>query len=294
MEIRQLKTFQTVAQLLSFNRAAQVLNYAQSTVSAQIKLLEQELGVSLFERLGKRITLTQEGQKLIRYARKMVDMEQETLTEMSRKEEPHGSISVRIPQTLSTYRLPDILQQFKTHYPKVSFNVSTCASYTLEQELKAGIIDVAFLLADSINALDLQSEVLAYEPLILVADPNHPLATKPKVTVQDLQGESILLPKHDCGYKMQFETMLSERQVKAATITELNSIEAVKQCVIRGIGITIIPQIAVAKEIAHNQLTPLAWTDDTIESAVLMIQHKDKWISPVLKTFMDISREVCK
>jgi DNA-binding transcriptional LysR family regulator len=293
MEIRQLKTFQTVAQLLSFNRAAQVLNYAQSTVSVQIKLLEQELGVSLFERLGKRIVLTPEGQKLIRYARKMVDMEQETLTEMSRKEEPHGSISVRIPQTLSTYRLPDILQQFKARYPKVGFNVSTCASYTLEQELKAGIIDVAFLLADAINAQDLQSEVLAIEPLILIADPAHPLAAKPKVTTKDLEGESILLPKHDCGYKMQFETMLSERQIKS-TITELNSIEAVKQCVIRGIGITIIPQIAVATEIAQNQLTPLAWTDDTIESAVLMIHHKDKWISPVLKTFMDISREVCK
>ncbi len=114
------------------------------------------------------------------------------------------------------------------------------------------------------------------------------------VTINDLAGEFILLPKHDCGYKMQFENMLSEGQVKDTTITELNSIETVKQCVIRGIGITIIPRIAVAAEIAHKQLTPLAWTDDTVESAVLMIRHKDKWISPVLKTFMDISREVCK
>ncbi|MCP4114362.1 MAG: LysR family transcriptional regulator substrate-binding protein [Desulfobacteraceae bacterium] len=210
------------------------------------------------------------------------------------KLQPHGSISIRIPQTLGTYRLPDILQRFKARYPKVGFNVSTCASYTLEQELKAGIIDVAFLLADSINALDLKSEVLAFEPLVLVAAPDHPLAARPAVTVNDLAGESILLPKHDCGYRMQFETMLSERQIQSTTITELNSIEAIKQCVLRGIGITIIPQIAVANEIARKQLIPLAWADDTVESAVLMIQHKDKWVSPVLETFMDISRKVCK
>jgi DNA-binding transcriptional LysR family regulator len=98
MELRQLKTFKTVAQLLNFNRAAEILNYSQSAVSAQIKLLEEELGVKLFERLGKRIALTQAGETLMRYSQKMLDIEKETLTEVSGWKEPHGSISVRIPQ----------------------------------------------------------------------------------------------------------------------------------------------------------------------------------------------------
>ena len=91
MELRQLKTFQTVARLLNFNRAAEILNYSQSAVSTQIKLLEEELGVSLFDRLGKSVCLTEAGHMLVQYSQKMLDIEKETLAKVSGWEEPQGS-----------------------------------------------------------------------------------------------------------------------------------------------------------------------------------------------------------
>ena len=136
MELRQLKTFQTVTRLASFNRAAEALNYAQSTVSAQIKLLEEEFGVPLFNRLGKNITLTEAGQMLMRYSQRMLDIEKETLTKVSGWEEPHGSISIRIPQSIGTYLLPSVLSKFKESFPRVGFDISTCAYNELIQELK--------------------------------------------------------------------------------------------------------------------------------------------------------------
>lgn len=294
MELRQLRTFQTVARLMNFNRAADALNYAQSTVSAQIKLLEEELGVSLFDRLGKRIVITEAGQKLMRYAQKMIDIEQETLTEISNSETLIGSISVRAPQTVGTYLLPPVLLQFKNQYPRVGFDVSSCAFYTLRQELRSGIIDVAFLLAESVNAADLTAELVRIEPLVFVSAPNHALTKRVGITFDDLNGQSILLPKHDCSYKMQFEEMLTAENIKPSVVMEFNSIEAIKQCVVKGLGITVIPEIAVKAELGQNKLEQIPWLDGSLETGVLMIRHKDKWISPALQTFMDLSRETMK
>ena len=124
MELRQLKTFQMVGKLLSFNRAADALNYAQSTVSVQIRGLEEEFGVPLFDRLGKQVVLTEAGQTLMRYAQKMLDMEEETHSELAGRTQSQGSLCVRIPQSLGTYFLPSILQRFHARYPNVGFDIN--------------------------------------------------------------------------------------------------------------------------------------------------------------------------
>jgi len=102
MELRELKTFQKVATLLSFNRAAEVLHYAQSTVSAQIKALEDELGLPLFDRLGKQIVLTDAGEKLLKYSRRLLAFHEETYAEIKGQQELRGSLTIRIPQTVAT------------------------------------------------------------------------------------------------------------------------------------------------------------------------------------------------
>ncbi|MFZ0942595.1 MAG: LysR family transcriptional regulator [Syntrophobacteraceae bacterium] len=292
MELRQLKTFLMVAKLLSFNRAADALNYAQSTVSVQIRGLEEEFGVPLFDRLGKQVVLTEAGQVLMRYAQKMLDIEEETHCEVAGHTLSQGSLSVRIPQSLGTYFLPAILQRFHSRYPNVGFDINSCAFHSLENELKSGVTDVAFLLAESINARDLKCEVLGVLPLVIVAKPDHPLAGRSSMAVEDLKGEAIILPKHDCSYRMVFEQMLTEKRIKTASIIEMNTIEAINQCVMRGIGVTIMPEITVKDEIHDKKLVVLPWSEEVLETAILMIRHKDKWISPTLSAFMEDAREV--
>lgn len=290
MELRQLKTFMTVAQFLNFNRAAQALNYAQSTISTQIRLLEEEFGKPLFDRLGKTIVLTEAGEVLLRYAGKILDIEKETLAQVTGHEETHGSITIRAPQSLSVYLLPPVIKAFKERYPKVGFDISSCAQ-SVQQELRSGIIDLAFLLADSIHERDLIAEVLGFQKLFLVAGPDHPLAGLPSVHVKDLAEHTILLPKQDCSYRMTFQQMLIEEKVACASIMEFNSVEAIKQCVQQGVGVTVIPGMAIRKEIDAQRIVRLPWTEKALETAVLMIRHKDKWISPVLNAFMDLVRE---
>ena len=294
MELRQLKTFQTVARLLSFNRAAKVLNYAQSSVSAQIKLLEEDFGVPLFNRLGKQIRLTPAGRMLMRYSQKMLDIEKETLAKVSGCEEPHGSISIRIPQSIATYLLPSVLTRFQRRFPKIGFDISSCAYDALIHELKTGIIDLAFLLAESIPFSELKTELLRIERLVVVSSPDHPLAKPDQLHLHDLANHSILLPKHDCSYKMLFEQMLTEEKIGPATFMEMNSVETIKRCAIKGIGVAMIPLMAIRQELALNQLRILPWPEETLETAVLMIWHRAKWISPALQDFMNTARNVMK
>lgn len=291
MELRQLKTFLTVGKLLSFNRAADTLNYAQSTVSVQIRALEDEFGVPLFDRLGKQVVLTEAGQALMQYARKMLDIEQETISQVTGRTQPLGSLSIRIPQSLSTYCLPAILASFRLRHSRISFDINSCALDPLEHELKSGVTDVAFLMAESITARDLKSEILGIVELAVVTGADHPLAAmNSRMSIQDLEGECIILPKQDCSYRMTFEQMLAEKRVRTASIIEMNSIEAIKQCVIRGVGITIIPEISIREEARQGKLAILPWTEDQLETAVLMIWHKDKWLSPTLQAFMRCAR----
>jgi len=290
MELRQLKTFTTVAQLLSFNRAAQALNYAQSTISTQIRLLEEEFGKPLFDRLGKTIVLTEAGQVLLRYAGKMLDIQKETFTQVAGLEESHGSITLRAPQSLSIYALPPILKQFQRHCPKVRLDINSC-TLTLQQELRSGVIDLAFLFIDSIQEHDLIAEVLGFEKLCLISSPTHPLAASSSMELKDLEKHTVLLPTQDCSYKMLFKQMLAEEKVSPGVILSLNSIEAIKQCVLQGIGVTLIPEMAVTKELAAGDLLLLPWGEQELETTILMIRHKDKWVSPALQVFMEQVRE---
>ena len=294
MEIRQLRTFQAVAQMLSFNRAAERLHYAQSSISAQIQALEEELDVKLFDRLGRRILLTEAGERLLQYTGKILDLADETRAEVVRSKEPEGALTIRVPESFCVHRVPPVVKQFRSRFPKVRLSFITCAVENLQKDLRKGITDLAFLLTESIQAADLEAEALGFEHIMLVASPEHPLAAKPEIQTRDLEGETILLSKVDCSYRRSFEQILDQGNVRTGTTLEFNSVEAIKQCVMEGVGITILPEIAVAREIAQGRLAALTWGEGEMEVALLMIWYRERWRSPSLEAFMAMTREVLK
>ena len=114
----------------------------------------------------------------------------------------------------------------------------------------------------------------------------------PVFSMGDMAGESILLPRHDCSYKMIFEGMLAEAGVDSVVFMVLNSIEAIKKCVLQGIGVAMIPRMSVKEEIDQKKMVALALPEENLETAVLMIWHKEKWVSPTLQAFMETVRRV--
>jgi DNA-binding transcriptional LysR family regulator len=290
VEIRQLKTFRAVAQLMSFNRAADRLGYAQSSVSAQIQALEEELGVRLFDRLGRRIVLTQAGETLERYAARMLDLAEETLAQVASETTPRGSLTIRVPESLGVCRLPPVVRAFQQQNPEVRLRLVTCAHDGLKEDLRRGLTDLAFLLAEAVVAPDLDAEVLGFESVVLVAPPGHPLVSRRLVSTRDLAGQTFLVSTVDCSYLKTFRRILDEEGVSLSRVLEFSSVATLKECAAHGGGITLLPEMNVGRELAEGRLALVPWSEGRLEVAILMAWHKERWVSPTLKAFMDAAR----
>lgn len=197
MEFRNLKTFRVVADELSFSRAAEQLHMAQSTVSAQIKSLEEELGLKLFDRIGRRVLITDAGQKLYAYARRIDEMNDEILAEVAGGKNVGGALTIRVPETLAATYMPEVVEHFQKDNPKAGLNFINCTDRQLREELNSGRIDLAFLITEAITLKAVNVRMLKTEQLIFVAGPTHPLCRQQKITYHDLHGRTVLLPKTD-------------------------------------------------------------------------------------------------
>jgi DNA-binding transcriptional LysR family regulator len=197
MELRHVHTFRAVARSLNFTKAAERLNLAQSSVSAQIKSLEEELGVKLFDRIGRRVLLTTAGEKLSEYARRMEEMTNEIVSEISGATDTKGSLTIRTPETLATVYCPEIVRLFHNRYPMVRLDFINCTDRQLREELNSGRIDLAFLMTDEVAIPEVKVRALRTEPLVMVAGPGNPLTVRKKVATEDLKDQTILLPRTD-------------------------------------------------------------------------------------------------
>lgn len=302
MELRQIKTFRAVAEELSFSRAAARLGYVQSSVSAQVAALEREFGVPLFDRLGRRVALTEAGIVMLGYSRKLLALAEETKENVVDagvgSGEVTGSLTVSAPETLLTYRLPRLLALFHERYPKVRLSVRPSTVGRLagsaRRAVEVGKVDVAFVLDGPVEAPGLSVEPLVEEGVTVIAPAAHRLASFTSVSARDLSGETVLLPEapeSGCAYRGQFERQLSAADVAPPEKMEFQSIEAVKQCVAAGMGVSVLPGVAVNADLRDGKLAALEW-NESFEVLTQMVWHEERWMSPALKAFLETAREV--
>lgn len=292
MELRQLTTFRMLAMTLNFTRTAIALNYVQSNVTLQIQALEEELGVRLFDRLGKRVILTDMGERLLRYAERILDLADEMHTVATSDREPLGSLVISAPETLCTYRLPALLSRMRTLYPQIQLQFRPSSVGNLRRLVTDGILDVAFVLEEPIHATMLAVEPLRSEPLQLIAAPSHSLAQASQVGPKDLERETLLLTEQGCSYRLLFEHSLAAAGVQPANVLEFNGVEAIKQCVMVGMGVSVLPAMAMRTEVEQGRLVVLPWVQPNFQISMQMIWHKEKWLSPALQTFIGTALEM--
>lgn len=287
MELRYLKTFHTIATVGSFYRAAEILGYAQSTVSDQIKALETDLHATLFNRTGSQISLTPAGERLIQYAPNVLNLEDEIRLEVSQTSLMSGTLTLRVPETVGIHLLP-VVQEFHQQYPRVNFAFNPCAFFGLVEELHAGMLNLAFLLADEFQGPGIEVETLTTLPLTVVAAAGHPLAGKTDFTLADLKDETFLIPTSDCSYIQMLEKILTEERMELPRIWRLNTLTAIKQVLLSGTGVSVLPEIAVQPELADGRLAAIPWRP--LEARLLMIWKRNAWQPPVLGAFMKAVR----
>ncbi|MEU5957371.1 LysR family transcriptional regulator [Streptomyces sp. NPDC047525] len=261
MELRLLVTFEKVASVLSFTQAAAELKYAQSSVTSQIRSLESSLGTELFDRLGSRIRLTEAGERLLPYARQIIELTEEARAEVADAGEPSGAIAVGTMESLTSYRLPPLLELFHHRYPKVQLSLRPTLGDETRHALRQGTYDVGFLMERETTHAGLETEVLAEEPLVLVCAPTHPLAGHggDSLATGDLAAVQLVGTEPGCPYRDLFEDELRVRNGAPPPFMEFGTIEATKRGVAGGLGVALLPRMAVRDELASGVLVALPW-----------------------------------
>jgi DNA-binding transcriptional LysR family regulator len=291
MELRQLEIFRILAHELSFTRAAERAHCVQSNVSVQIRAMEQELGVQLFERLGQHVKLTAHGLRLLPYAERILRLLEEARTVAKDGNSPAGPLLIGSPESVLTYRLPPVLQAFRTKFPEVELAFRAVGGSELVPQLERGQLDLGLLIDDTLTDPKLQVEVLCPEPLILLAHSQHPLLARREVTAEDLRDEAFLLTDSGCAYRSKLEQALGAAHVRPKVVMEFNSVETIKQCAALGMGVACLPAIVASSEIATGKLAALRWSGADLSMKTLAVWHKDKWLSPAMEAFLTLLRK---
>lgn len=294
MELRQLATLREVAAAGGFTKAAERLGYAQSSITAQIQALERELGVRLFERLGKRVVLTDAGRRLLDYAERILKLADEARAVLAEGDEPVGTLSIGAAETLCTYRLPPLLRRYRARFPRVQLIVKPGLCPDMRQAVRQGELDLAFLLEEPVSPPDLVVEPLVRESVLVLACPDHPLARREAIAPCDLGGETLLVAEGRGSYRERFERALAAAGVRPGVVLEFGGVEAIKQCATAGMGVAVLPAVAVAEEVTGGQLVALPWRGPDLSVVTQLAWHKDKWLSPALRAFLQMTWEVLR
>lgn len=296
MESQKLKTFREVARTLNFTRAASNLSYAQSSVTAQVKALEDELGVPLFDRLGRRVVLTGPGERFLGYTERMLELEEEARASVLVIDEPVGTVTVSAAETHCTYRLPAVLRRLKERFPRVRVILrpvpvgAFCGDTA--RGLSDGSVDVAFVLDEPVRAGDLVVEPLVEEPVVVVVGPDHLLGRFQRVGPEDLEDETLLLTGTGCSYRRLFERSLLDEGFRPRIVQEFSGVEAIKQCAIAGMGVAVLPEVTVAGEVEDGRLARLPWAGSELRLITQATRHGERWLSPAVRAFLEVAREV--
>ncbi|MCD1261651.1 LysR family transcriptional regulator [Paenibacillus athensensis] len=291
MDLVYFRTFREVARRSSFTRAAEQLGYAQSSVTAQIQKLEREYGVPLFERFGRKLRLTPPGETLLALASHMLELYDQSKERIA--SEVSGTLTVGTIDSLAAYYIPPYLQQLRQQFPALSVQLLTESEASLIAAVKDGDCDIGLTLDASPADPQLVCIPLRREPLVLVAAPGHPLAgIDAPATLEQLQGSELIVTEQSCIYRSLFEKLLRERRIAYRLVFELASLEAIKQCVRSGLGIALLPAIAVQQELTQGTLSAIPLADD-LHIELQLVRHPGKWLSQPLAGLIGMLQQEC-
>ena len=291
MTITQLETFLKIAETGSFTSAANMLGYAQSTVTTQIKQLETELNCLLFERLGKSIALTPEGERLRGYAEKMLQTEREIRLEVPMAREPAGTIRLGISESLCYGPLPRCLMGYRERYPRMDIRLQFVSHGSFPEMLKTGALDIVCTLNPIIEQPELTALYRKRETLGFYSSPGYPLAARPEVCEKDLEQVPLLLTSHECAFRQMLLEDLARSSVTPRIVLETSSKEILKQFAANELGVAFMPDMAVRSGTEERRLKRLNWTGYDFPVFSQIFVHKDKHMSEALSALAAMLRD---
>ncbi len=288
MELRNLRTFQAVVDQGSYSQAAETLGYTQSTVTVQIRQLEEELGVTLFERIGRRMALTDAGARLLPRTREVLAAAERLAAEGRADGVLRGTLRVDMAETLLCYRMQPVIRAFRAQAPQVKLILRSRSCMRIAENLCRGGCDLGLGYDMSRAGERVEAETLCQCELLLVAAPA--FAHPDFVTPHQFKPVSLIADEPDSLFRRQLEAYLRERDIVLDETVELWSTEAIKRCVMSHLGVAFLPRFVVAEELKRGQLTVLATPVSGLSDPVLCARRRNCRPTPAMELFCRLLR----
>ncbi len=286
MTIRHLEIFITVADCGKMRLAAEKLFISQPSVSQAIAEIESYYGVKLFERLSKKLYITDSGERLLKYARHIVNLFKEMEVDIKNAGE---NVCLRIGGTVTvgTCLLCPIVTLFEKKHPGVSTKVIVNNTSVIEDMLLHSTLDLAIIEGETIS-LDIIKIPIYKDKLVLVCGENHPFANEKEINIDKLQGQDIIAREQGSRDRNIFERFLKDEKISVNVKWNSTNTEAIKNAVIAGQGLAILSSIIISKELECDKLRIVPIKDMNITRDIFLVYHKNKFISEHMKSFLEV------
>jgi len=282
--LRQLRRFEAVAHHLSFTQAAKALHPRQPAVAMQVKAIEEQLGLPLFEQLGKQIYITEAGQEIHHYSRAIRQLLDEAEDVINALKGAHqGRLTISVAST-ANYFVPTLLGVFHERFPDVTVSLDVTNRETLLQQLNENGVDLV-VMGQPPEGANLEAGTFMENPLVIVAPPDHPLAKQKSIPFSRLEDEVFLTRERGSGTRSAIERFFEQHGVQLNTGMEIASNEAIKQSVQAGLGLGLLSRDTLDMELALKKLVILDVEDFPIVRYWYVMHRKGKRLSTVAQAF---------
>lgn len=291
MEIRQVQSFVHVARLGSFSKAAETMGYSQSAITVQIRLLEEELGTKLFDRMGKKVSLTPQGKRFLEHASHILYEMNRTIMAMNEDRELENPLHIGTIESLCTAKFPRILSQFHTLYPKVNIQITLDSPEKLIRMMEHNELDLIYILDTPRWNKEWIKVMEAAEPIVFVASVNSEFALRKEMVLQDILGEPFFLTEKNANYRQALDQHLALENRTLDPVLEISDTEFIIKMVERNDGLSFLPYFAVEKYIRSGRITMLDVTDIDISMYRQIFYHKNKYKTREMSEFIRLITE---
>jgi LysR family transcriptional regulator, cell division regulator len=285
MDVADLKVLEAVARHGSMNKAAAELHTVQSNVTARIRALEREIGVPLFHRHVRGVSLTPAGQRMLPYAARIAKLVADAKLAAQDDGPPNGALVLGTLETTAALRLSPILSHFARTYPQVRLSLSTGTSASLTADVAECRLDGAFV-AGPVDHPDLHVETVFKEELVLVT----PRTLRSLDALNTIPNLKTIMFRLGCSYRQRLETLLAEMGILTATPLEFGSLDAIVACVAAGIGVTLLPRGVVANAAQQDVVAIHTLPAERAQVETVFVRRHDAYVSSAMQAFIDIAR----
>ena len=288
MELREMNTFLVAAEKMNFSKASQQLGYSQAAVTIQIKQLEKELGVLLFDRIGKNVFLTDKGKEFLIYTQKILLYTDEAISKIKNEDLYSGVLRIATSESILSTSFPRIINEFHKLYPSIHLCIKTAIRDFIFEAMLHNELDLAYIIDQNVIDHEWFGKTIKEDKVYFVASPKNLLTQKKQVSIEEILAEELIVTESNVGYTYELSQHLARNGLFFHPYLEIGNTDMIRLLVTENKGVSYLPLFTIEKEIKEGTIVPLRIPEFEVKVYRQLFWHKNKYVTKPMSDFMKL------